>query len=195
METNGVPTTEAEAVLELRRIAHSWVDGRHEEPHLLIEAALRSLDAGLCTPSLLHLAALMSAEHDEAPALFDRVMDELGFGFHPPQGYWEGRLALAGWWAAEVTEGWLDPGEGIGLVLENVADAYGVCEELAPVHEVMDWLWNRTGPLPPPQEVDAAMARAARELARRVPLPGRPWTDRTDRSTASGGYGQDIEKS
>ncbi|MGW4652173.1 hypothetical protein [Kitasatospora sp. NPDC004289] len=173
METNGVPVTEAEAVRELRRIAHSWVDGRHQEPRLLIEAALRALDAGLYTPSLLHLAALMSAERDEAPALFDRVMDELGFGFCPPPGYWEGRLALAGWWAAEVADGWLDPGDGLALVLEHVVEEYGVCEELAPVVELTDWYWDRTGPKPPPEEATEATVRAMRELTRRIPLPPR----------------------
>ncbi|GAA2995334.1 hypothetical protein GCM10020229_04830 [Kitasatospora albolonga] len=195
METNGVPVTEAEAVRELRRIAHSWVDGRHEEPRLLIEAALRALDAGLYTPSLLHLAALMSAERDEAPALFDRVMDELGFGFRPPPGYWEGRLALAGWWAAEVADGWLDPAEGIALILENVADAYGDCEELAPVVELMDRLWDRTGPLPPPAAIEAAMVRTARELTRRIPAPDRSPAHGPNTDPISRRQGQDHPKS
>ncbi len=132
MEPSEAPEPATEAVRELREIAHSWVDGRHADPELLIEAALRALTAGVYSPSLLHLAALSRLEHEQAPELFDQVMEELGFGFHPPEGYWEGRLALARWWATEIVGGWLDPFEGASLILFEVAEAYGRCEELAP---------------------------------------------------------------
>ncbi|MFD8784814.1 hypothetical protein [Kitasatospora sp. NPDC059599] len=164
----------ARAVRELREIAHGWVDGGHEAPGFLIDAAIRAVSAGVDTPSLWHLAALGSSEHEQAPELFGGVMEELGFGFHPPAGYWEGRLALARWWAAEVVGGWLDPLEGISLIFFEVAEAYGWCEELAPVIDAVTRHRGRNGKQWLPQEVTADLMQVARELVARIPAPVRP---------------------
>ncbi|MFD9127041.1 hypothetical protein [Kitasatospora sp. NPDC059571] len=175
MTGSGTPAAAggAGAVRELRQIAHGWVDGRRGDPQTLIDAALRALVAGVDTPSVLHLAALNRLEHDLVPELFDRVMDELGFGFHPPEGYWEGRLALARWWACEIAGGWLDPVEGAALIIDDVADAYGRCEELNPV---IDAVLGRgeDGGRPDPDALPARLVRAARELLVRIPAPDRP---------------------
>ncbi|MGW4161428.1 hypothetical protein [Streptomyces sp. NPDC004788] len=174
MSMGEAPATPADAVQELREIAHAWVDGQRGEAGLLTEAALRALCAGLDTPSLLHLAALNRCEHDLAPELFGRVMDELGFGFHPPEEYWEGRLALARWWASEIVGGWLDPAEGIALIFYNVAEAYGRCEELNPVIDAVAAHWENGGPQRSPEEITAQLIRLAGELLARIPAPGRP---------------------
>ncbi|MFD7631643.1 hypothetical protein ACFV7Q_37515 [Streptomyces sp. NPDC059851] len=164
----------AGAVQELREIAHSWVDGQHVEPDLLTEAALRAVCAGVDTPSLLHLAALNRCEHDLAPELFGRVMDELGFGFHPPQDYWEGRLALARWWACEIVGGWLDPAEGTALIFYDVAEAYGRCEELNPLIDAIAAYWENGGPQRSPEDTTAQLDQIARQLVARIPPPGPP---------------------
>ncbi|MFF2775556.1 hypothetical protein ACFVU3_11660 [Streptomyces sp. NPDC058052] len=169
------PATRAEAVRELREIAHAWVDGRHTEPADLAEAALRALCAGLDTPSLLHLAALNRCERDLAPELFDRVMDELGFGHHPPEDYWEGRLALARWWASEIVGGWLDPAEGIALIFSQVAEAYGRCEELNPLIDAVSFCGGDGGPPRPPEATTAQLNHLARDLLTRIPPPAEPF--------------------
>ncbi|MEE1783822.1 hypothetical protein PUR71_13020 [Streptomyces sp. SP17BM10] len=177
MTTSGVPGTAAEAVRELRGIAHEWVDGRYAEPQSLIQAALRALVAGVDTPSLWLLAWLLSGEEDQAPGLFDRVTDELGFGLCPLEeygDYWQGRLALARWWAAEIVGGWLDPFEGAGLIVENVAEAYGECEELAPMVDAVAAYLGHGGSQVPAQEIAAHLTRAAGELLTRIPPPPGP---------------------
>lgn len=170
MTTSGAPGTAAEAVRELREIAHRWSDGRRADPDLLIQAALRALVAGVDTPSLWHLAWLLRGEEDQASELFGQVTDELGFGFHPSDGYWDG-LALARWWAAEIVGGWLDPVEGAGLIIENVAEAYGDCEELAPMVEAVVACMSQAGSYAPRDEIDAHLTRAAHELLARIPPP------------------------
>ncbi|MEU9048437.1 MULTISPECIES: hypothetical protein [unclassified Kitasatospora] len=174
MSTSEAPKTVTEAVRELRGIAHCWVDGPRDDPQLLIEAALRALVAGVYTPSLLHLAALSRLEHEQASELFGQVMEELGFGFHPPEGYWESRLALARWWAAEIVGGWLDPFEGTSLILYEVAEAYGRCEELAPVIDAAMGHGERGGQQRSPNEITADLTQAAQELVARIPPPVRP---------------------
>ncbi|MEU9048135.1 MULTISPECIES: hypothetical protein [unclassified Kitasatospora] len=174
MSTSEPPETVAEAVREMREIAHSWVDGRRGDPELLVEAALRALSAGVYTPSLLHLAALSRLEHEQASELFGQVMEELGFGFHPPEGYWESRLALARWWATEIVGGWLDPFEGTSLILYEVAEAYGRCEELAPVIDAVTGHWERGGQQRSPHEITADLIQVAQELVARIPPPVRP---------------------
>ncbi|MFJ9456424.1 hypothetical protein ACIRST_15185 [Kitasatospora sp. NPDC101447] len=174
MTTSGAPGAAAEAVRELRGIAHWWVDGRHAEPDFLMQAALRALAAGVDTPSLWLLAWLLSGEEDQAPELFGRVMDELGFGLHPlgeHEDYWQGRLALARWWAAEIVGGWLDPHEGAVLIIENVAEAYGACEELAPMVDAVVTYTTQVRPQLPPDEITAHLTRAAGELLVRIPPP------------------------
>ncbi|MFF1908733.1 hypothetical protein [Kitasatospora sp. NPDC058218] len=170
MVTSEAPATADEAVRGLRGLAHEWVDDRRADPDVLIQAALRALVAGVDTPSLWLLAWLLGGEEDQASELFGQVMDELGFGFHPPEEYWEGRLALARWWAAEIVGGWLDPFVGAELIIENVAEAYGPSEELAPLLDALEALWDR-GPQTPPDEAITYVTRAARELVARIPLP------------------------
>ncbi|MEU8512879.1 hypothetical protein AB0C76_14995 [Kitasatospora sp. NPDC048722] len=174
MTTSGAPGTVAEAVRELRGIAHWWVDGRYAEPQSLIRAALGALVAGVDTPSLWLLACLLSGEEDQAPGLFGRVMDELGFGLQLPDDegdYWQGRLVLARWWAAEIVGGWLDPVEGAGLIVENVAEAYGKCEELAPMVDAVVAHMGDAGSQVPADEIAAHLTRAAGELLVRIPSP------------------------
>ncbi|KDN81885.1 hypothetical protein KCH_63240 [Kitasatospora cheerisanensis KCTC 2395] len=165
----GAPGAGGEAaVRELRGLAHRWVDGQYGDPAELVEAAVRALVAGVDTPSLPLLAGLLRAELDQVPELFHRVMDELGFGFRPPEDYWQGRLALARWYAAEVVGGWLDPWDGAELVIENVAEAYGECAELAPMVEAVRALQDPGGPGRPADARDH-LTRAARELLARIP--------------------------
>jgi hypothetical protein len=171
MAMNEAPVTAAEAVRELRGIAHWWVDGRRGDPELLIEAALRALIAGVDTPSLPLLAGLLRSERAQASELFGQVTDELGFGFDPPEDYWEGRLALARWWAAEIVDGWLDPTDGAKLIVEDVAEAYGESAELAPMVETAWACWDRDRPQPSADEASALLIGAARELLARIPPP------------------------
>ncbi|MER5934212.1 hypothetical protein [Streptomyces sp. NPDC002054] len=150
------------------------VDGQRGDTGLLIQAALRALMAGVDTPSLPLLAGLLRSEKGEAKELFGQVADELGFGFHPPEGYWEGRLALARWWAAEIVGGWLDPDEGDLLIVNEVAAAYGESEELAPMVDLVLARWDHTGPQTSPEEINAHLIRAAHELLARIPPPSAP---------------------
>ncbi|MFD8599714.1 hypothetical protein ACFV1L_32385 [Kitasatospora sp. NPDC059646] len=167
--TAGAPGADGEAaVRELRELAHGWIDGQYGDPARLVEAAARAVAAGVDTPALPLLAGLLRAELDQVPELFRQVMDELGFGFHPPEDYWQGRLALARWYAAEVVGGWLDPWDGAELVIENVAEAYGASEELAPVVDAVRALQDPGGP-DYPSDVSAHLTRAARELLARIP--------------------------
>ncbi|MFJ7907252.1 hypothetical protein [Kitasatospora sp. NPDC096204] len=168
MTTNGAPGTAGEAVRELRGIAHGWVDGRYGDPDRLVQAALRALIVGVDTPSLPILAGLLRGGEDQAPELFGQVMDELGCGFHPPEDYWEGRLALARWYAAEIVGGWLDPVEGAELIIENVAEAYGEPAELAPMVDAVKALQNYGEPTYP-DDIPAHLTRAAHELLARIP--------------------------
>ncbi|MEV8529116.1 hypothetical protein AB0451_34085 [Streptomyces sp. NPDC052000] len=173
MTTSGAPGAAAEAVQELREIAHWWTDGRRGDPDHLIQAALRALIAGVETPSLPLLAGLLRSEQAQASELFGQVADELGFGFHPPEDYWEGRLALARWWAAEIVGGWLAPLDGAELIVENVAEAYGQSEELAPMVDAVRALQDYGGPRFP-DDIPAHLTRAAHELLARIPPPSTP---------------------
>ncbi|MFJ8444234.1 hypothetical protein [Kitasatospora griseola] len=173
MTTSGAPGTAAEAVQEVREIAHRWVYNRRADPDLLIRVALRALIAGVDTPSLPLLAGLFRGEEDQASELFGQVMDELGFGFHPPEDYWEGQLALARWWAAEIAGGWLDPLDGAELIIEDVAEAYGASEELAPMVDAVRALTDPAGQAYP-YDIPAHLTRAAHELLARIPPPTTP---------------------
>ncbi|MEV4556306.1 hypothetical protein AB0K51_04815 [Kitasatospora sp. NPDC049285] len=168
MTKSEYPGTADDAARALREIAHSWADGHRYDPRLLIRAAVEAVVAGVDAPSLPLLAGLFRGEEAQASELFGRVADELGFGFHPPEDFWDGRLALARWWAGEIADGWLDPVEGACLIVEQVAEQFGETAELAPMVAQVVALQD---PLAPHAEITAAIVRAAHELLLRIPAP------------------------
>ncbi|WP_052390125.1 hypothetical protein [Streptomyces sp. NRRL B-24484] len=170
--TTSEPRTTAEAVEELRTIAHGWADGRRGDTTELIHAADRALWAGVDAPSLAPLAGLLTVERDLAAELFAQVTDELGFGLPPADGGPDG-LPLARWWAAEIVAGRLDPGEGAALIMDEIVEVHGAHEALTPMIDAVRALWSPSPPGPSPTEITTRLTRAARELLTRIPDPRR----------------------
>ncbi|MFD0532099.1 hypothetical protein ACFQ1I_45020 [Kitasatospora arboriphila] len=168
--TTSEPRTTAEAVEELRTVAHRWADGRRGSTAQLIRAADRALWAGVDAPSLAPLAELLTVERDLAAELFGRVTDELGFGLPPADGG-PGGLLLARWWAAEIAADRLDPAEGAALIIDDIVEVHGAHEELTPMLDAVRALWSPRPPGPSTAETHARLTRAARELLTRIPDP------------------------
>ncbi|WP_426361841.1 hypothetical protein [Streptomyces sp. E-08] len=114
-------TSASEAVDCLRMLATERLIDRRHHPEQLIEAGLTALLLGVETESLALLAGLSRSEHEQADALFDQVLGELGLLRELPADTtdlpWEAaRWELVRWWLRLIVNGSLDPGAGGDLI-------------------------------------------------------------------------------
>ncbi|MFD8826852.1 hypothetical protein ACFV1C_31425 [Streptomyces sp. NPDC059605] len=114
-------TSTQEAVDCLRMLALERLIGRRHHPEQLVEAGLTALVLGVEAESLPLLAGLSRSEHEQADALFDQVLDELGLlqdlpadttGLPREMARWK----LVRWWLRLIVNGSLAPGAGGDLI-------------------------------------------------------------------------------
>ncbi|MET8805193.1 hypothetical protein [Streptomyces sp. NPDC004546] len=135
--------TRDDALKQLSHLARERAFGRHVGSHLLIQAGLDALVAGVESPSLAMLAGLLRSEEPEASELFDRVLDELGLLFRPPADPRAAKWAAASWIAGQIADASLDPATGTHLIWSDIAYDLGYPEELEPLvhcaHRLDHW--------------------------------------------------------
>lgn len=161
-----------EAAECLRMLALERLIGRQHYPHQLIEAGLTALVLDLEAESLPLLAGLLRTEHENADALFDQVLAELGLTEGLPVDDtdipWEkARWELVRWWLRLIVNGSLAPGAGGDVIAYEGWGALGRPRSLHPlvdrVDAYNDWEAIRRGTRE--QSAGAIVAEAERLLA------------------------------
>ncbi|MFJ8663987.1 hypothetical protein [Streptomyces sp. NPDC093795] len=162
--------TAQEAVECLRMLAVERLIGRRHFPEQLIEAGLTALVLDVESESLPLLAGLTRAEHQQAGALFDRVLDELGLVEGLPVDDtdvpWEAaRWELVRWWLLLIVRGSLDPGAGGDLITYDGWASLARPQVLRPLFDAVeaynDWAAVRSGAR---EELASAIVREAERL-------------------------------
>ncbi|MFE3901416.1 hypothetical protein ACFXPY_13955 [Streptomyces sp. NPDC059153] len=125
--------TPDDALQQLSHIGHERAFGRRIGSDRFIQVGLDALIAGVESPSLAVLAGLLRSEEPEAPALFDRVLEELGLTFRRPADPRAAKWAMAYWIAGQIVDGSLDPAAGTYLMWADVAYDLGYPEDLQPL--------------------------------------------------------------
>ncbi|MFJ4984185.1 hypothetical protein ACIP9H_10370 [Streptomyces sp. NPDC088732] len=159
--------TRSEALSRIRMLAadraHAW-PGRDRAA--LVEAGLDALLAGEDSPALRQLAGLGRNETDEADALFDRVLEELGLLPLLPADVAAARWEMTRCWAGLITRGVLAPADGVRLIRE-AAGELGHPGELA---DLVRWAGEldeiEHGREPSPYTRDAVHSGIVRDAAR-----------------------------
>ncbi|MEU0400352.1 hypothetical protein ABZ318_08860 [Streptomyces sp. NPDC006197] len=164
--------TAQEVVGCLRMLALERLIGRRHHPYQLIEAGLTALVLDVETESLPLLAGLSRAEHEQADALFDQVLVELGphqdlpadtTGLPREAVRWE----LVRWWLRLIVNGSLAPGAGGDLITHEGWSALARPQQLKPLVDrtdaYNDWATLRRGDREPLAE--AIVEEAERLLA------------------------------
>ncbi|MER8097117.1 hypothetical protein [Streptomyces goshikiensis] len=136
-------TSAEEAVDCLRMLDLERLIGRRPHPAQLIEAGLTALVLDVETDSLPLLAGLSRSEHEQADALFDQVLDELGLLKDRPADAtdlpWEGaRWGLVRWWLQLIVNGSLDAGAGGDLITYEGWGALARPQSLRPLVDMTD---------------------------------------------------------
>ncbi|MFG2333989.1 hypothetical protein ACGFMM_30830 [Streptomyces sp. NPDC048604] len=161
-----------EAVECLRMLALERLIGRRHHPEQLIDAGLTALVLDVETESLPLLAGLTRAEREQADALFDQVLTELGLLKYLPADAsdlpWEAaRWELVRWWLRLIVNGSLSPGSGGDLIAHEGWAALTRPQKLGPLVERTDayntWAATRRGDRG--QLADAIVEEARRLLA------------------------------
>ncbi|MFF0479383.1 hypothetical protein [Streptomyces sp. NPDC004284] len=172
-------TSTQEAVVCLRMLALERLIGRRHHPEQLIEAGLTALVLDVETESLPLLAGLSRSEHEQADALFDQVLDELGLLQALPADTtglpWEAaRWELVRWWLQLIVNGSLDPGAGGDLITYEGWGALAHPQSLRPLVDKTeaynDWAAIRRGDRD--QLAEAITEEAGRLLAGPWPTLG-----------------------
>ncbi|MFB6839933.1 hypothetical protein [Streptomyces sp. NPDC056361] len=132
-----------EAVDCIRMLAVERLIGRPHYPDQLVEAGLTALLLDVETESLVLLAGLTRAEHDQAEDLFDKVLAELGLLQDLPADSadvpWEAaRWELVRWWLQLIVNGSLEPGPGGDLITYEGWGALGRPRQLRPLVDKTD---------------------------------------------------------
>ncbi|MFF5937905.1 hypothetical protein [Streptomyces sp. NPDC012508] len=168
-----------EAVEYFRMLALERLIGRKVRPERLIEAALSALVLDVGTESLPLLAGLTRSERDDAPALFDRVLAELGpTGTLPADDTsvpWEAaRWELVRWWLRLIVNGSMEPGAGGDVITYEGWHALDRPQGLRVLVDLVDayYGWET--------RKDGKRAQAAREIvAEAERLLTGPWPPRS----------------
>ncbi|MFJ4776255.1 hypothetical protein [Streptomyces sp. NPDC088762] len=166
---------EDEAVRQLWMLADERATGCEVDSARLIQAGLDALLAGLDTPSIPRLAGLARWEADQAPGLFEEVLDELGITPHltadPEAVLWE----VARSWAERIVDGSCDPGTAAAAIWSEAATPLNYPEKLdALVAWASTWEdLDEDHPHTSRDELDTGIIQAARELLATLPQP--PW--------------------
>ncbi len=143
-----LPTKKSEmnqddALKQFSHMARERAFGQRIGSDRLIQAGLDALVAGVDSPSLAMLAGLLRSEEPEAPELFDRVLEELGLRFYPPDDPLEAKWAMADWIAEQIADGSLDPATGTHLIWTDIAYDLGYPEDLEALvhcaHNLAGW--------------------------------------------------------
>ncbi|MFI5639478.1 hypothetical protein ACIA8H_18960 [Streptomyces goshikiensis] len=146
--------TAREAVEYLRMLALERLIGRRHHPYQLIEAGLTALVLEVETESLPLLAGLSRTEHENAEALFDRVLAELGLTEGLPADDtgipWEtARWELVRWWLRLIVNGSLAPGAGGDVITYEGWGVLAQPRSLRPFVDKVDayneWAVTRSG--------------------------------------------------
>ncbi|WP_371614824.1 hypothetical protein [Streptomyces sp. NBC_00454] len=132
-----------EAAEYLRMLALERLIGRRHHPHQLIEAGLTALALDLETESLALLAGLSRTEQENADALFDQALAELGLTGDLPADDtdlpWEtARWELVRWWLRLIVNGSLAPGAGGDVITYEGWDALARPRSLRPLVDTVD---------------------------------------------------------
>jgi hypothetical protein len=176
----GRDMTEEAALRQLRWLGQERVLGRHVGSDRLIQAGLDALLAGVDTPSAPLLAGLGRREEPEAPELFDRLLDELGFHYETPEDEAEAAWALIYRLAEQTVDGSLDPAVGADQIWLIMLTTLDMChpypDELSPVAACASDLddWNEEWDITLAELKDNAF-RAAQHLLRSRPTSERQW--------------------
>jgi hypothetical protein len=180
------------AMRQLRTLAVRQAVGLHVGSDQLIRAGLEALLVDIDSPSLRQLAGLIRAELPDAPALFQRVIEELDLAPTSPELQGEPtaqRWQLVRWWAQLVVDGDLDPILGGTLIWQEGWSKLGYPDVLQPIvaaivhyedHATSYAVWSTT------RETEAlALSAQITDEARRL-LDDRwpPETENRDRRTA-----------
>ncbi|MEV5969129.1 hypothetical protein [Streptomyces sp. NPDC051921] len=165
-------TSPQEALDCLRMLALERLIGRRHLPEQLVEAGLTALVLDVGTESLPLLAGLTRSEHEQAEALFDRVVTELGLCRALPADTtdlpWEEvRWELVRWWLRLIVKGSLAPGAGGDLITYEGWGALARPQALRPLVDRTDaynaWEAIRRGDRE--QRAEAIVTEAERLLA------------------------------
>ncbi|MEU6882319.1 hypothetical protein [Streptomyces sp. NPDC046712] len=164
--------TAQEAVEHLRILALERLIGRQLSPHQLVEAGLTALMLDVEAESLPLLAGLLRTEHENADALFDQVLAELGLTEDLPADDtgipWEAaRWELVRWWLRLIVNGSLAPGAGGDIITYEGWGALARPQALRPLVDTVeaynDWEAVRRGTRE--HLAEAIVAEAERLLA------------------------------
>ncbi|ALO10979.1 hypothetical protein AQF52_5385 [Streptomyces venezuelae] len=167
-----------EAVDCIRMLALERLIDRRHHPEQLIEAGLTALVLDVETDTLPLLAGLSRSEHEQADALFDQVLDELGLSQNLPADTtdlpWEAaRWELVRWWLRLIVNGSLAPGAGGDLITYEGWAALARPQALKPLVDRTD-TYNDWAAVPPDDREPRAKAiveEAERLLAAPWPPP------------------------
>ncbi|WP_234334937.1 hypothetical protein [Streptomyces sp. NRRL S-118] len=171
--------TAQEAVDCIRMLALERLIGRRHRPEQLIEAGLTALVLDIETESLPLLAGLSRSEHEQADALFDRVLSELGLLQDLPADTTDlpgeaARWELVRWWLRLIVNGSLAPGAGGDLITYEGWGALARPRALRPLVDKTaaynDWATIRDGDREPLSH--SITEEAGRLLAGPWPPPG-----------------------
>ncbi|MCX5399688.1 hypothetical protein [Streptomyces sp. NBC_00102] len=147
-------TSAQEAVDCIRMLALERLIGRRHHPEQLIEAGLTALVLDVETESLPLLAGLSASEHEQAEALFDQVLDDLGLRDALPADstdlpWEEARWELVRWWLRLIVNGSMAPGAGGDLITHEGWGALARPRSLMPLVDKTeaynDWEETRSG--------------------------------------------------
>ncbi|MFD8781213.1 hypothetical protein [Kitasatospora sp. NPDC059599] len=136
-------TTAKEAVEHLRMLALERLIGRQVYEEQLVQAGLTAMALDVEAPSLPLLAGLSHGEYEQASALFEQVLTELGIAYSLPTGDteipWESaRWELVRWWLRLIVTGSMAPAAGGGVI---TYDGWGMLarpQELRPLVDLVD---------------------------------------------------------
>ncbi|MFG2819745.1 hypothetical protein ACGFX4_09990 [Kitasatospora sp. NPDC048365] len=127
----------ADAVEHLRMLALERRIGRLVPDEQFVQTGLVALVLDVEAPSLQSLATLSPAEFGTAPALFDRVLGELGITSAIPTDDAEVRWELVRWWLRLIVTGSASPATGAGAVVHDGWAALGRPDVLQPLANLL----------------------------------------------------------
>ncbi|GHF77551.1 hypothetical protein GCM10018790_64590 [Kitasatospora xanthocidica] len=164
-------TTAQEAVEHLRMLALERLIGRQVYEDQLVQAGLTAKALDVEAPSLPLLAGLSHGEYEQASALFEQVLTELGIASSLPIDDtdipWESaRWELVRWWLRLIVTGGMAPAAGGGVI---ASDGWGMLARPRALRPLVDLVndcndWETRQHHTPEEPARAVVAEAERLL-------------------------------